>query len=180
MRNLLVALVSLLIVGSASAAAPSDSLRVGDPAPDFTLISATQDSINWTPLSLSSLEGKRNIVLAFYPADWSGGCTKEVCSLRDNFTALSSMNADVLGISGDYPFSHYEWAKFHKLPFRLLSDHKHEVAAKYASYDPASGFNKRTVYAIDKSGKIAYIDLHYSPRDEASLNKLRDALSKMN
>jgi len=180
MKSLLVAVASLVFAGSCWAAAPSDSLKVGDPAPDFTLISATADSINWTPLSLSSLEGKRNIVLAFYPADWSGGCTKEVCSLRDNFTALSSMNADVLGISGDYPFSHYEWAKFHKLPFRLLSDHKHEVARKYASFDDESGFNKRTVYAIDKSGKIAYIDLHYSPRDEASLNKLRDALSKMN
>ena len=168
-------LIAATVALAADAPAPP---KVGDPAPDFSLPYATQDSIASDDLKLSAIEGKRNIILAFYPADWSGGCTKEVCSLRDNFTALSSMNADVLGISGDSPFSHYEWAKFHKLPFRLLSDHKHEVAPKYASYDPGSGFNKRTVYAIDKSGKIAYIDLHYSPRDEASLNKLRDALSK--
>lgn len=177
--KLILAVVIALAAAGPSLASPSDSLRVGDKAPDFTLVTATKDSINWTPLTLSSIEGKGNVVLAFYPADWSGGCTKEVCSLRDNFSSLSSMNADVLGVSGDYPFSHYEWAKFHNLPFRLASDHKHEVARKYGSFDEESGFNKRTVYAIDRSGKIGYIDMHYSPRDSTSLVKLRDALGKM-
>ena len=178
MKAILVVLLSLAAAGPAVAAA-SDSLRVGDKAPDFTLSYATKDSIAMAPISLSSLEGKGNIVLAFYPADWSGGCTKEVCSLRDNFSALSAMNADVLGISGDYMFSHHEWAKFHNLPFRLASDHKHEVARMYGSYDEPSGYNKRTVYAIDRTGKIGYIDLHYSPRDSTSLNKLQDALKQM-
>ena len=170
--------IALSLVASASLASAAD-LKVGDPAPDFTLPYATKDSVAMAPLTLSSLEGKGNIVLAFYPADWSGGCTKEVCSLRDNFSSLSSMNADVLGISGDYMFSHHEWAKFHNLPFRLVSDHQHTVAKEYGTYDDASGYNKRTVFAIDKAGKIAYIDMKYSPRDSTSLNKLRDALTKM-
>ena len=178
MRAFLVVLLSLAAT-SPLLAAPADSLRVGDPAPDFTLPYATQDSIAMSPITLSSLEGKGNIILAFYPADWSGGCTKEVCSLRDSFSALSAMNADVLGVSGDYQFSHHEWAKFHKLPFRLVSDHRHAVARQYGSYDDASGFNRRTVFAIDKAGKIAYIDLHYSPRDSTSLNKLQGALSQL-
>ncbi len=175
MMSFLLALPLLLGMG------PSDNppaLKVGDPAPDFSLPYATRDSIASEELKLSSLFGKRNIVLAFYPADWSGGCTKEVCTLRDNFSALSELNAEILGISGDYQFSHHEWASHHNLPFKLVSDHQHAVAKQYASYMD-SGFNKRTVYVIDKSGKIAYIDLEYSVRDMASFEKLKAALKNL-
>jgi peroxiredoxin Q/BCP len=174
----LVALLSLAVSGAALADS-SDSLRVGDKAPDFTLPFATKDSVWTTPLTLSSLIGQRNVVIAFYPADWSGGCTKEVCSFRDNFSSLSSLNADVVGISGDYQFSHYEWAKYHNLPFRLASDHKHTVAKAYGVYNEPVGFNNRTVFVVDKTGKLSYIDWHYSPRDSVSLMKLRGALASM-
>jgi len=179
MKILLAVLLSLVTAGAALAAAPSDSLKVGDTAPDFKLLWATRDSVSFNPLSLSSLEGKGPVVLAFYPADFSGGCTKEVCSMRDNFASLAALNTEVVGLSGDYPFSSHEWAKQLNLPFKLASDHKHEVGMRYSSYDPMSGFNKRTVYAIDKTGKIAYIDMHYSPRDSVSLGKLQDALKQM-
>jgi peroxiredoxin len=175
MKRLLLTLL-LAAVPATSFAQSSDSLRVGDTAPDFSLPYATRDSIASAPLTLSSLLGKGPVVLAFYPADWSGGCTKEVCTLRDNFADLSALKADVVGISGDYVFTHNEWAKHHDLPFRLASDHKHVVAQRYSSYNEEAGFNKRTVYAIDKGGKITYIDLHYSPRDSTSFLKLRDAL----
>lgn len=172
--------VSLLLLFLAlAAAAGADPLKVGDTAPGWSLPYATRDSVAHDTLSLASLVGKRNVVLAFYPADWSGGCTREVCTLRDNFTALGALNADVVGISGDYVFSHYEWAKFHNLPFRLASDHRHEVARKYDSFGEASGYNKRTVYVIDKSGKIGYMDPAYSTRDSVSFGKLQDALKKM-
>ncbi|HET7226811.1 MAG TPA: peroxiredoxin [Candidatus Eisenbacteria bacterium] len=176
MKRLLLFLLLAATAAAAAQAAPSDSLRVGDQAPDFALPYATRDSISMDGIRLSSLYGKGPIVLAFYPADWSGGCTKEVCSLRDNFTALSSLHAQVLGLSGDYPFSHHEWAVHHNLPFTLVSDHQHEVARKYFSYDEASGFDHRTVYALDPRGRIAYIDLHYSPRDSVSLGRLQAAL----
>ena len=157
----------------------ADPLKVGDAAPGWSLPYATRDSVARDTLSLTSLVGKRNVVLAFYPADWSGGCTREVCTLRDNFGALGALNADVVGISGDYVFSHYEWAKFHNLPFRLASDHRHDVARKYDSFSEASGYNRRTVYVIDKGGKIAYMDPTYSTRDSVSFGKLQDALKKM-
>jgi len=160
-------------------AAGADPLKVGDTAPGWSLPYATRDSVARDTLTLSSMVGKRNVVLAFYPADWSGGCTREVCTLRDNFNALGALNADVVGISGDYVFSHYEWAKFHNLPFRLASDHRHEVARKYDSFGEASGYNRRTVYVIDKGGKIAYMDMAYSTRDSVSFGKLQDALKKM-
>ena len=158
---------------AADAVAP---LKVGDSAPDFLLPYATRDSVARDSLSLSSLVAKRNVVLAFYPADWSGGCTKEVCTLRDNFGALGALNADVVGISGDYVYSHYEWAKHHNLPFRLASDHTHAVAMQYGSYNDRSGYNRRSVYVIDRAGKIAYLDLAYSVRDSVSFTKLKAAL----
>lgn len=136
-------------------------LRVGDPAPDFTLPYATRDSINFEGLTLSERIGTKYIILAFYPADWSGGCTKEVCAMRDSFSDLEKLDAEVLGISGDYVFSHHEWAKYLNLPFALLSDHQHEVARLYNSYDKTWGFNKRTVFVVDKEGKIAYVNMKY-------------------
>ena len=159
-----------------AAVASADPPKVGDPAPDFKLRYATRDSVASDSLTLSALAGKHNVVLAFYPADWSGGCTKEVCTLRDNFSMLGSINADVVGLSGDYVYSHYEWAKFHNLPFRLASDHDHAVAKRYGSFNDASGYNKRTVFVVDRQGRIAYADMAYSPRDSVSFGKLQVAL----
>jgi peroxiredoxin len=170
--------IGVFVVASAGIAlAQTDAtLKVGDTAPDFTLPYATRDSVARDSVTLSAIEGKRNVVLAFYPADWSGGCTKEVCTIRDNFSQLGGANADVIGLSGDYVFSHFEWAKHHNLPFRLASDHNHAVAKKYGSYNEQYGFNRRTVFVVDKAGKIAYIDMAYSPRDSVSFNKLQVAL----
>ncbi|MBI3006469.1 MAG: peroxiredoxin [Ignavibacteriales bacterium] len=152
---------------------------VGQQAPDFALQYATKDSIFRTPLKLSEAVGKQNIILAFYPADWSTGCTKEVCAMRDDFGNLEKLNAGVLGISGDYVWSHYEWAKHHNLPFKLLSDHNHEIAKKYSSYNEKTQYNKRTVFVVDKNGAIAYVDLEYSVRDSEDFTRLKEALSKL-
>lgn len=157
----------------------SQSLKVGDKAPDFKLPYATKDTIVFSGISLSELIGKRNIILAFYPADWSGGCTVEMCTFRDNFAELSKLDAEVLGISGDYVFSHHEWAKHLNLQFKLLSDHKHEVAKIYESYDENSGYNKRTIFVIDKKGKIAYINWRYNVRDPKHFEELRKVLANL-
>ncbi len=169
------ALLSFLV----SPAAYSGELRIGDQAPDFTLPCATKDSIFAEGLKLSDIIGKSNIVLAFYPADWSGGCTKEMCTMRDNFGMLSDFGATVLGISGDYVYSHREWAKYHELPFSLLSDHKHEVATAYQSFNPGNGFNRRTVFVVDRKGKLAYIDLAYKANSAESFEKLKNALQAL-
>jgi peroxiredoxin len=164
----------------ASKAAPA-APKVGEAAPDFKLPYATQESTFMKPeelMSLSSLRGK-SVVLAFYPADWSGGCTKEVCTLRDTFAELSKLNATVLGISGDYVFSHHEWAKFHKLQFPLLSDHDHHVAKAYDSYMEQVGFNKHTVYLIDKDGVVRYANLAFKAGDKKDYDALRAELEKL-
>jgi peroxiredoxin len=129
-------------------------------------------------MQLSTLKG-RNVILAFYPADWSPGCTQEVCTLRDTFSELSKLNATVLGISGDYVWSHHEWAKHHNLQFPLLSDHDHKVAALYQSYDPQSQYNKRTVYLIDKAGIVRYVNLNFKAGDKADYERLRTELGRL-
>ena len=169
----------LMMTGGPGTATAAPAPQVGAAAPDFSLPYATKDAVAKEPLVLSSLVGKHNIVLAFYPADWSGGCTKEVCAFRDNFTALGNLNADVIGISGDLVWSHHEWAKHHELPFRLAADHMHDAARKYGSFDEESGYTKRTLFVIDKAGKIAYADMAYSPRDNASFEKLQAALANL-
>ena len=164
-------------VSTDAAAAP----KVGQAAPDFSLPYATQEKIFLKPeerLSLAAQRGK-NVILAFYPADWSGGCTKEVCTLRDTFAELSKLNAMVLGISGDYVFSHHEWAKFHKLQFPLLSDHDHKVARLYGSYMEDAGYNKRTVFLIDKAGIVRYSNLDFKAGDAKDYTALRAELEKL-
>src|SRR2546421_435028 len=155
--------------------------KVGETAPDFRLPYATQEAIHLKPeeqMALSSLRGK-NVILAFYPADWSGGCTKEVCTLRDTFAELSKLNATVLGVSGDYVFSHQEWAKFHKLQFPLLSDHDHKIARLYGSYNETVGFNNRTVFLIDKDGVVRYSNLQFKAGDANDYSKLKEELMKL-
>src|SRR6267378_2461999 len=86
--QLSIVILSLLIGGRGNAQDGSAKpLRVGDPAPDFALPFATKDSVGTEMLQLSALFGKQKILLAFYPADWSGGCTKEMCAMRDNFVS---------------------------------------------------------------------------------------------
>jgi peroxiredoxin len=155
--------------------------KVGQAAPDFRLPYATLEKIYMKPeeqMALSSLHGK-NVILAFYPADWSGGCTKEVCTLRDTFAELAKLNATVLGISGDYVFSHHEWAKFHKLQFPLLSDHDHKIARLYGSFNEAYGFNNRTIFLIDKDGVVRYSNLDFKAGDVNDYTRLREELAKL-
>jgi peroxiredoxin len=157
----------------------SADLEVGARAPDFTLPYATKDTILHAGIRLSDRVGITNVVLAFYPADWSGGCTREMCTLRDNFSALATLGAEVFGISGDYVFSHREWAKHLTLQFALLSDHDHAVARAYQSYNEKSGYNLRTVFVIDRNGTIAYADRAYTVTDAASFDALRNALQRL-
>ncbi|HEX6182672.1 MAG TPA: peroxiredoxin [Pyrinomonadaceae bacterium] len=163
--------------GAPAAAAP----KVGEAAPDFKLPYATAEKLFMKPdeqMTLSGLRGK-NVILAFYPADWSGGCTTEVCTFRDTFMEFGKFNAMVLGISGDYVFSHHEWAKHHKLQFPLLSDHDHRVAKAYDSYMEQYGFNKRTVYLIDKEGIVRYVNLAFKAGDKKDYDTLRAELEKL-
>lgn len=175
MKDLLADLVTLAVTGltpAGSGAAPA----VGEVAPDFELPYATREGVASDRVTLASFRGRSHVIIAFYPADWSGGCTKEVCTLRDHFAALGELSAEVIAISGDYTYSHHAWAKHHDLPFRLAADHDHTVAKRYASYNAESGMDRRTVFLVDRDGKIAYVDLAYSAKDSVSFDQLVAAI----
>lgn len=171
--------ILLFIMVSPDISAQSTDLRVGDAAPPFELIWATGDSISRTPISLEEIAAQGPFVLAFYPADWSSGCTREMCTLRDTFKDLLDLGIAVYGVSGDYPYSHREWAKHLNLPFRLLSDHTHVVSRSYQSFNESSGYSLRTVFLIDGSGLISYMDLNFGASNEESYNRLYEAVRRI-
>jgi len=159
--------------------APGQDLRVGDAAPDFSLSYATRDSVARVPLTLSDVVSKGATLLAFYPADWSSGCTREVCSFRDDIVLFEELDIQVLGISGDYVYSHHAWAKHHDLPFRLLSDHTHDVARAYGTFNEESGYNRRSVFLLSSDRTILYMDDEYSVRDNADYEALKQAIRNL-
>ena len=151
-------------------------LKIGTIAPDFEL--PDQDGKSHT---LSGYIG--NFVLVyFYPKDDTPGCTKEACSLRDDFPNFKKLKAKVFGISADSVKSHKKFAQKYDLPFTLLSDEKKSVLKKYKAIGEKSMFGKtflgikRMSYLIDKEGKIVKVYEHVKPEVHAE-EVLRDLQS---
>ena len=129
---------------------------VGKPAPDFTLINTGKK-----PVALSSLRGKK-VILAFYPAAFSGICDKEMCIFQDRLAALNDANATVLGISPDSPFANAKFAEIHGLSFELLSDLHLDAARAYGvlfeNFAFVEGYTacNRAVFVLDESGVVTW------------------------
>jgi peroxiredoxin Q/BCP len=167
---------ALIVLMAISISAEENVFKVGDSVPEFKLPYATQEEIDFEGIGSKDLLGKRYI-LAFYPADWSGGCTKEVCTFRDEFTDLKKFDAEILAISGDYVYSHREWAKHHNLPFKLLSDATRKFGEKLGVLNAEHGMFSRSVFVVGPEGKFEYIDYEYSVKNDEDFNSLKEALS---
>lgn len=129
-------------------------LSIGDPAPDFTLVSDSGERV-----ALHDLRGSQ-VVLYFYPKDETPFCTTEACGFRDAHDAITATGAVVLGVSPDPPASHQRFRGKHKLPFRLLSDEDGEVQRAYGVDRPILGrwFGpRRQTFVIDRQGAIKAI-----------------------
>ena len=132
-------------------------LAEGEAAPDFALPSSNGDNVK-----LSALKGK-NVVLYFYPADDTSGCTKEACSFRDNLPKFDSLNATILVISKDSLDSHKSFIQKYGLNFTLLSDEELKVHHLYGTWKEKNMYGKkyrgteRSTFVIDKNGKIKKI-----------------------
>lgn len=125
-------------------------LKPGQNAPDFEL-----PDNNGNLIKLSDFKGKKNVVLFFYPKDFTAGCTAEACSFRDNYEDFTDAGAEVIGISSDGVISHRDFASRYKLPFILLSDKGGKVKRKFGVMDNFLGLIPgRVTFVIDKKGVI--------------------------
>ena len=102
------------------------SLQVGDQAPDFNLVTLTEEGPQ--TVQLADLVAKSNTVLLFVPMAFTGVCTQEFCDITQGLSAYTDLNAQVVGISGDNPFAQQAWAEKEGIGITLLSDYEHEAA----------------------------------------------------
>ncbi len=134
------------------------ALQIGDIAPDFKLFGS-----DLKEYKLSDFAGKK-VVLHFFPMAFTGVCTTQLCTMRDNFGFYEGLDAQILGVSVDSPFTLAKFKEDQNYQFPLLSDFNKEVAAAYgALYDEfvfnLKGVAKRAAFVIDENGKIAYAEV---------------------
>ena len=151
--------------------------EVGQSAPDFTLPDADRQ-----PQTLSSFRGK-NVVLAFYPGAFTGVCTTEMCTFRDQMEQFNSLDAQVLGISVDGAFSLKVFSDQNNLNFPLLSDFARQVVNQYdvalENFAGMDGYtaSKRAVVVVDKEGVIRYRWVGPNPGVEPDYDEVKQAIS---
>jgi len=134
------------------------SLQSGQPAPQFTLVSSALKEV-----SLSDFKGKK-VILHFFPMAFTGTCTTQLCTMRDNFGYYDGLNAVILGISVDSPFTLAKFKEENQYQFELLSDFNKEVSAAYGAlyaefFFGLKGVSKRAAFVIDENQNIVYAEV---------------------
>jgi len=147
------------------------AIDVGTKAPDFTL--KTQDEKEW---KLSDHKGK-NVVLMWYPLDWSPTCEKENCKISTQ--PVLPADAVVVGISRDSTWSHKAWKKERGIKHELLADPKLEVTKLYDLVHPAGFISHRATVIVDKQGKVAWVGVQEKTGDERDWAQVQGALKKL-
>lgn len=157
------------------------ALAVGTKAPDFSLKSKSAAGV--TDVKLSNNCGKKNTVVLFFPLAFTGVCTQEMCSLTAGLNAYSDLNAEVVGISVDSPFSQEAWAQKEKITVTLASDLNKTVAAAYGVLLPdLLGFGStsaRAAFVVDKAGVIQYSEQTPTPKDLPNFEAIKAVLAKL-
>jgi len=150
---------------------------VGSKAPDFTLMNENRE-----PVTLSSQKG-HPVVLAFFPAAFSGVCTKELCTFRDSMAKLNNAKAQVYGISVDTFFTLAAFKKEQNLNFPLLSDFNKDVIRAYGAFNEdmigLKGIAKRSTFVIDGDGIVRHAEVLDDARNEPNYDKVFDTLAKL-
>ncbi len=153
-------------------------VTVGTSAPQFTLLDTER-----AKRALAEFAGKK-VLLAFYPGAFTGVCDKEMCSLRDAMAEFNSLDAQVVGISVDSPFANKAFKEKYQLAFPLLSDFDRSVIRSYGvelqNFAGIDGYNvaQRSVFILDRNGKVAWKWVAEKPGIEPDYAAVRDALAK--
>jgi peroxiredoxin len=146
--------IAALAVTVAAQVPPKTHLKVGDEAPEFTLPATTGK-----PVKLSEFKGKKNVVLAFYPAAFTGGCTKEMQAYQLGLDKFDSADTQVFGVSTDNVPSQRKFAEELKVTFPMLSDFTtRQVSKDYGVLIADRGIANRTTFVVDKEGRIQHIE----------------------
>jgi peroxiredoxin len=151
----------------------------GQKAPDFTLFNSERKEV-----SLSGFQGK-NVVVLFFQMAFTSVCTAELCEMRDNIATYSNLDAEILAISVDSPFTLAKFKEDQKFPFNLLSDFNKEVSKAYNTYYETfvmnlKGVSKRSAFVVDKDGVIQYAEILESAGDVPDFLAVRQTLSSLN
>ncbi len=151
----------------------------GQKAPEFTLFNSDKKEV-----SLIDFKGKHVIIL-FFPMAFTSTCTAELCEMRDNISTYSGLNAEVVGISVDSPFTLARFKEEQKLPFDLLSDFNKEVSQLYGSYYETfvlnlKGVSKRSAFVVDQNGTIQYAEVLESAGDIPNFQAIQETLTTLN
>ncbi len=155
------------------------AVDVGQAAPDFTLYDTDR-----ARRSLSEFKGK-NVVLAFFPGAFTGVCTTEMCTLRDQLDQFNSMNAQVIGISVDPPFAQKKWCDDNSVNYPFLSDFNREVITAYdLAFPNLAGMEgyvaaNRAVLVLDGEGMVRYKWVAASPANEPDYAEVRNAVAQL-
>ena len=151
-------------------------IAVGTPAPPFEKVAQDGSTIR-----LESFRGKQNVVLFFYPADFTPVCTAEACLFRDVEADLADHDTVVIGISKDDAASHGKFAAKHGLRYPLLSDEDHALAKAYGVRSGLTGlvgWRKRATFVIDKQGVVRGV-VHHEIDAQKHLDQVRDVLLRL-
>jgi len=150
------------------------SVKIGEVAPRFTLKNQDEQEV-----SLSSLEGQK-VVVYFYPAAATPGCTTQACEIRDNINSLKSARYTVLGISPDQPGKLKKFKDKEGLNFELLSDPDNAVQQAYGAYGEKSMYGKtymgtiRSTFVVDEAGRLSHV--FYNVKAKGHIEMLRKEL----
>ena len=157
------------------------AIPVGTKAPDFTLKSKQASGL--VDIRLSANFGKKNTVLLFFPAAFTGVCTQELCDISAGLNAYAALNADVIGISVDTPFAQEAWAQKEKITIPLASDLNKEVIKAYDVVFPMlAGIGDtaaRAAFVIDRNGIVQYSEQTPSPKDLPHFDKVKETLARL-
>jgi peroxiredoxin len=158
------------------------ALAVGSKAPDFTLKSKNASGL--VDVKLSNNFGKKNTVILFFPLAYTSVCTAELCDVTAGLSAYSSLNADVIGISVDSPFTLEAWAAKEKIQITLASDlNKTTIKAYDVVFPMLAGVGDtaaRAAFVVDKAGVIQYAEQTPTPKDLPNLTAVKEVLGKLN
>jgi len=155
------------------------AIQQGQMAPDFSLFNTEKNKV-----SLADYKGK-NLVILFFPLAFTGVCTTELCTVRDNLNVYTSLNADVVGISVDSLFSLGKFKEEQQYNFPLLSDFNKQTTQAYgAFYDEfvldMKGVARRAAFVVDKDGMVQYAEVLESAGDLPNFDAIKEALSGLN